>query len=184
MWRRFLKKVVTPPLYLVAIMVLFFETTFWEWMMAFSAWLARVIPVFVMVERLVERLSPRWVFGIFIIPLLGLIPSKLVALYLVTHGHIIQGMVFIITLKIVGTAISARLFSIAKPKLLLVPTFAKLYHLVIRYSQLAHAWLNEQSWWQEGHIFMARIRKSFSMKRGNRFRAIMAVISRMGQETS
>ena len=60
-------------------------------------------------------------------PLLALLPVKLLALYWLGQGHFVLGLGVIIAAKVGGTAITARLFMLTQPTLMRLAWFARLF---------------------------------------------------------
>lgn len=141
------RRALTLPLLVAAFALVVFEETFWRWAKAVGAALGR-LPVFAALERAVQRLDPRLVFLIFLLPIGLLIPVKLAALWLIGTGHVVTGIVLIVLAKTLGTALSARLYAIAEPRLMLVPAFARLRNWVVGLLAQAHAVLDASPTWQ------------------------------------
>ena len=131
-----LRRALLLPLKVLAALVVLFEDFVWARVTAMVAVLARL--------RLVARLEA-WVLtcgrhttlALFAIPIACLIPIKLTAVWLIASGHIVTGILVIVAAKVTGTAISARLFVIAKPKLMTFETFVKIYNTVLRFGAWA-----------------------------------------------
>ena len=131
------RRILSLPLMVLAALIILFEDFVWARVTVLVAALARL--------RLVARLET-WVLNrgrhatlaLFAIPIACLIPFKLFALWLIASGHIVGGILVIIAAKVTGTAISARLFVIAKPKLMTFETFVRVYTAVLRFSAWAH----------------------------------------------
>ncbi|MEI6559185.1 MAG: hypothetical protein WCO00_12340 [Rhodospirillaceae bacterium] len=134
---RRLRQVLRLPLMVLAALVMLFEDFVWSRVTVLVTVIARL--------RLVARLEA-WVLtrsrhttlALFAVPILCLIPFKLFALWLIASGHLITGVLVIIAAKVTGTAISARLFMIAKPKLMTFETFVRVYGAVLRFNAWAH----------------------------------------------
>ncbi len=131
------RRAFTLPLLVLLALIVIFEDFVWVRITGLVATLARL--------RLVARLeawaltrSRHATLALFAIPIACLIPFKLFALWLIATGHIVSGILVIIAAKVTGTAISARLFVIAKPKLMTFETFVKVYGAVLRFSAWAH----------------------------------------------
>ena len=109
----------------VALLILFEE---WGWVPLANA-LARLgrLPVFRWIERCIVALPPYAALAVFFAPSLALIPVKLFALWLIAEGQAFLGVTVIVTAKIAGTAVVARLFMLTKPALMQLPWFASLY---------------------------------------------------------
>lgn len=142
-----LRRILRAPLLLLAFLWVVLEETIWRWASLLGAQIAR-LPVFAGLERLVLRLDPRLVLLLFLIPLLGLIPLKLAAVWLIGGGHVIKGVVLLISAKFLGTALSAHLYAVAEPKLMQIATFARVRNFVVALLARAHAYLDASPAWQ------------------------------------
>ncbi len=113
---------------LVAPVVLFllFEEWGWEPLAAYFAALGR-LPVWRQVERLIVRLPPWAALLAFGVPVLALVPIKVLALYLLGEGHLATGLAVLLVAKLAGTALAARLFQLTQPALMQLAWFARAY---------------------------------------------------------
>ena len=109
-------------------MFLVFEEWGWEPLAAGFAALGR-LPVWRQLEWLILRLPPWAALLAFGVPVLTLIPLKLLALYLLGEGHVGTGLGLIVAAKIAGTAMTARLFQLTHPALMKIGWFARGYGL-------------------------------------------------------
>ena len=62
------------------------------------------------------------------VPSLMLLPAKLVALALISKGHVVWGGIVFIAAKLIGTAVIARVFSVVRPNLMQLAWFAYAYN--------------------------------------------------------
>ncbi|MGV8805646.1 MAG: hypothetical protein ACWA6Y_11875 [Polaromonas sp.] len=122
----FLKKVLKALLFSPVALFLLFEEWGWEPLAACFAALGR-LPVWRQLERLVLRLPPWAALLAFGVPVLTLIPLKLLALYLLGQGYVGAGLGLILAAKIAGTALTARLFQLTHPALMQMGWFARGY---------------------------------------------------------
>ena len=123
---RHLKKALRVTLLAPVMLVLLFEEWGWEPLARAFAALGK-LPYWAALERLITRLPPWAALMAFGAPALALLPVKLLALYLFGRGHFAMGLFMVITAKIVGTAIAARLFQLTHPTLMRMPWFARWY---------------------------------------------------------
>lgn len=134
--------------------VLLFEEWGWEPLARAFARLAR-LPLWGLVERKIAGL-PRWgallVFGV---PMIGLLPFKLLALFLFGRGHFILGFTVLVGAKLLGTALLARLFQLTQPALMQFGWFA--------------VWYPRWKAWKDA--LMDRIRQSEPWQMGKRLKA-------------
>ncbi|MEI6732488.1 MAG: hypothetical protein WCK94_00890 [Comamonadaceae bacterium] len=141
--------------------LLLFEEWGWEPLAALFARLAR-LPLWAALERRILSLSPRSAMLVFGLPVLTLLPVKLLALYLFGQGHTALGLVLLLSAKIGGTAIMARLFQLTQPALMQLAWFAWCYprwkawkDAVLAEVRKSSAWRSAQSmkqsvklWWK------------------------------------
>ncbi len=142
-----LRRILRAPLLLLAFIWVVLEETIWHWATWLGARIGR-LPVFAALERLILRLDPHVVLALFLIPLLGLIPLKLAAVWLIGGGHPIKGVLLLLSAKFVGTAVSAHLYAVAEPKLMQIPIFARVRNVVVALLARAHAYLDASPAWR------------------------------------
>ncbi len=109
----------------IAAIVLFEE---WGWvpLAALFARLAR-LPLWAWVEQRIRLLPPWCALLIFGLPVIALLPVKLIAVYLFAHGLRGPGVLLLLGAKLIGTAVAARLFQLTEPALMQLPWFARWY---------------------------------------------------------
>lgn len=152
-----LRRILRAPLLLLAFLWVVLEETIWHWATQLGAQIAR-LPLFVALERLVLRLDPHVVLLLFVIPLLGLIPLKLAAVWLIGGGHPIKGVMLLVSAKFLGTALSAHLYAVAEPKLMQIPIFARVRNVVFALLARAHAYLDASPAWRSARRAARRAR--------------------------
>src|SRR5664279_6045635 len=139
MLKKILRKIFFP---LVAGLLLF-EEWGWEPLAAAFARLAR-LPLWAWLERKISHLPPMGALLVFGVPVLTLLPVKLLALYLFGQGQTTLALVLLLSAKIGGTALMARLFQLTQPALMQLRWFA--------------LWYPRWSVWKEG--ILAEVRQS------------------------
>jgi hypothetical protein len=126
-----LKRLLTPPLIVLAALLMWIEEWLWEHLKVLTAWVAK-FPLFRWLEKFIRELPPYPTMVVFLIPGALLFPVKLFAVYLMTRshipGHLFIGLGVILAAKVAGTAIVARLYVICQPKLLTIRWFARLHN--------------------------------------------------------
>lgn len=122
----FFKKLLRALLFFPLVVLLLFEEWGWTPLAKGIAAVAR-LPWWAQLERLISNLSPWAALFTFGVPVLALVPVKLLALYLFGKGDITLGLTLLIGAKILGTAVAARLFQLTEPALMKLKFFARLY---------------------------------------------------------
>lgn len=121
-----LKRLLTPPLIVLAALLMWIEEWLWEHLKALTAWIAK-FPLFRWCEKSLERLPPYPTMAVFLLPGALLFPVKLGSVWLMTHGQVLLGLGVIVAAKVIGTAVVARLYVICQPKLMTIGWFARLH---------------------------------------------------------
>lgn len=133
--RSLLWRILRPPVYLVATIVILFEDFLWEPLQRLAAWIGH-LPGLRRAEAWVARLPPKGALAMFLTPTVVLLPFKILALGAFARGYFVTGLAVAIGAKVVGTALVARIFALCKPTLLTVPWFARAYAWVGRVREL------------------------------------------------
>jgi hypothetical protein len=107
-------------------LVILFEEWGWEPLQRALAWVGR-LPGLRWAERRIKTLPPYGALALFLLPTLLLLPVKLLALWLIGQGKVFAGTLVILSAKVVGTAIVARLFTLTQPALMQLAWFARAY---------------------------------------------------------
>ncbi len=147
---------------LLALLILFEE---WGWSPLARALgrLTRWAP-FARLERRIARLSPRHALAVLCLPALLLLPVKIGALWLLGLGRVVLGLVVLVTAKILGTAVVARLFLLTRPQLMRMGWFARVYVRWERWKARMVASLVETAGWRAAQAFAARVRAMWASR--------------------
>jgi hypothetical protein len=159
--RRLLRNTFTALLALV----LLFEEWGWEPLQALLARLAR-LPLWAWLEGRIARLPPWGAVAVFAIPALALLPIKLLALFLIGRHHAFLGLCVLLSAKVVGTALLARLFTLTQPTLMRLAWFARWYPRWKAWKDGIIAQVRASPAWQMGRRFKNQIRTA--VRRGRR----------------
>ncbi len=76
-------------------------------------------------RRRLAQIGPYGALVVLAVPLAIVEPFKLVAVLVAGQGHFLTGVVFLVCAYVASLVITERLFAILKPKLLMLPWFAK-----------------------------------------------------------
>lgn len=141
-------------------LVLLFEEWGWERLARILAWIGD-LPGLRWIEGRIRALPPYAALGLFIVPMLSLLPLKLLALYWLGKGHTLLGISVIIAAKVGGTAITARLFMLTQATLMQLPWFARWFSQWIRFKDAVLARVKASPAWQQWTRFKARVKRAW-----------------------
>lgn len=110
----------------IVVPLLLFEEWGWEPLAALVARLSR-LPFWAALEDRLRRLPPWGALLAFFVPVLVLLPVKVLALFLFSNGHAATALTVLVLAKLVGTALVARIFQLVEGPLMRIPWFARWY---------------------------------------------------------
>src|SRR5687768_11360164 len=96
---RILKKLLRALAAALLVPLLLFEEWGWEPLAALAARLAR-LPLWARLERAVQALPPWGALLVFLVPVLMLLPLKLLALFLLGRGHATSALLLLVGAKL------------------------------------------------------------------------------------
>jgi hypothetical protein len=137
MMRRLLR-----PLLVLLALVFLFEAWLWTHLAPVVAFIVARIPLRAMkaaIASWVHDLSPAATLGVFIVPVLLLLPFKFLEVWTLVHGRWLSAIAVLVFAKLIGVGVSAFIFDIARPKLLQLTWFRRFYDRVITWLDWAHA---------------------------------------------
>ena len=139
---------------LLAVIIVFEE---WGWrpLAAFLAGLTRFAPV-AKLEALIAGLPPYPALGVFAVPVVLLLPLKLVALAWIAAGHVVWATLLFIFAKLAGTAIVARVFHLTQPALMQLSWFARLHDTVMPWKHALVERIRVSRTWRIGRVVKFR----------------------------
>lgn len=106
--------------------LLLFEEWGWVPLAALAARLSR-LPFWARLEDRLRQLPPWGALLAFFVPVVLLLPVKVLALFLFSNGHAATALTVLVLAKLVGTAIVARIFQLVERPLMRIPWFARWY---------------------------------------------------------
>lgn len=134
------------PMLVVAAAFVLLDDLFRSAVVPAVASLARWRP-FRRLEAWIAGLSPYATLALFLIPLAVIEPFKIVALYFLSEGRWIAGILTFVAAKVVGIGLAERLFAISRAKLLSIGWFARAHGWVIASKDYVHAYLLTTRFW-------------------------------------
>lgn len=156
--RNKLKKLLLAPFIYTAAILLVLEEWLWN---ATKRLLARLpqIAFIVRLEQWIASLSPYAALAIFVLPTVLLLPVKILALLSITHGHPTLGLIIVLSAKVLGTALVARLYGLTKNALLSLAWFVRWHDAVLAFKDRMIAQLRATRAWQQVTAVLATIRQ-------------------------
>ena len=155
--RKILRRILLAPV----LLVLLFEEWGWVPLAKAFARLAKLL-LWARLEGIIKALPPWAALLVFGVPVIALIPIKLLALYLFSQGHMATGLTLVIAAKITGTAIAARLFQLTEPALMRLAWFARIYLPWKRWKDDVLAQVRQSALWRAVRQVKARLRRLWS----------------------
>lgn len=181
--RRWLNRILTPPLMLIAALLLFIEEVLWEIAKRLMAQLGR-LPLIRSLEAAVVRLPPYGAAAVFLLPGVLLLPVKIGALWLIAHGYTLTGLQTIIVAKLLGTALVARIFTLTRPALMSVAWFARLYTWVMAWRARIYGYVKASRAWHVLASWRARVRAWFAHLKPGRIAQRLRAIRRLRRRSA
>jgi hypothetical protein len=176
------------PLWFVLALVFLFEGWLWRHLAAIVARVVHflAIPALkVRLGRVIERLPPTATLLVFLIPVLLLLPIKLLGLWLLASGSWLGAVAVLGLAKVVSMGVTAFIFDVTKPKLLQLAWFRWFYAKVL----LGLAWAHRQTdpikermrAWARHTVrpFVRRMRASLRALRPNRSGRFLRRLARL-----
>jgi hypothetical protein len=129
------------PFVVLLALVFLFEAWLWESLAPIVGWVVARIPLRAIKVRLaacIERLPPPATLVVFILPVLLLLPVKILGLWMLAHGYWLGAIGVLALAKVVSVGVTAFIFDLTRPKLLHMDWFRRFYDWVVRGLAWAH----------------------------------------------
>lgn len=143
--------------WLLALLILF-EEWGWEPLQRALAWVGR-LPGLRWLEVQIRALPPYGALALFLLPTLMLLPVKLLALWFIGQGKVLDGTLVILSAKLVGTATVARLFTLTHPALMQLAWFARAYARWIGWKEALLTQVRASWPWRWGRVLKHRMKQ-------------------------
>jgi len=156
--RRVLKRLITPPLALVAALLVLLEETLIVWLQRLMAALGR-LPWVAALEARAARLPPYPAMILFLLPAIILFPIKLAALWMIAEGKFVLGAAIIFAGKVIGTAFAARIYKVLHPTLATLAWFVRAETWVFAWRDWLYAFVKAMPAWQAATAMIHRLRR-------------------------
>jgi hypothetical protein len=149
--------------FLAALLILF-EEWGWEPLQAGIARLVRALRLDSL-ERRIARLPPYVALVVTFAPVLLALPVKLAAVWLIARGQALLGLVLIVGVKVIGTAVLARLFALTRPTLMQLAWFARLHGRWMAWKGALLDWTRATPAWQSAQALLEQMRRALGGRR-------------------
>jgi hypothetical protein len=130
------------PLWVLLALIFLFEAWLWEHLRPIVAWIVDRIrwdALKTATAQWIEHLPPAATFVVFLVPVVLLLPLKIVGLWMLAHGFWLGAMATLALAKVVSMGVTAFIFEVTRPKLLQLAWFRWLYDHVMFWLEKAHA---------------------------------------------
>jgi hypothetical protein len=135
-----MRRLLRPFLILLALVFLF-EAWLWRHLAPIVGWIVNLIPWATFKTRVavaIERLPPYPTLLVFLIPVMLLLPLKVVGFWMLAHGFWLSAVVVLSLAKVVSLGVTAFIFDLTRPKLLELSWFRWFYEHMIVWLAKAH----------------------------------------------
>jgi hypothetical protein len=151
--RRGARRVLSPLVAILAFVYFLVDALFLPPLRLLGRWLGG-FKLFARLGDWVRTLGPYQTLALFLVPLIILEPVKPVAAYLATQGHYTRSIAVLVVGEILKVTIVERLFHVGRPKLLMIPAFARTYNYLMAW----YAWFEALPPWQAVRRYVQAIK--------------------------
>ena len=142
---------------IILALLLLFEQWGWQRLLQLVQPVARLKPIAAL-EGAIARLPPYPALAVFATPALMLLPLKLLALYLIAHGHAVSAAMLFIGAKVVGTALVARLYQLTEKQLMQIGWVRRAHDAAMPRIQALHEHIRRSWAWRYGRMLKTRVK--------------------------
>jgi len=141
-FRRVVKRLVTPPLVVLATALMLVEEYLWHGLVRFGIWFGRLPPIAELETRL-AALTPTACLVALLVPVGLAVPIELFALWQMAAGHFLA-----------GVALVARIYTLCEPKLATIAWFVGVRDIILGAKNWAHQKLEAQPAWRVARKYL------------------------------
>jgi len=142
-----LSRILNPLAQIAVAVYLVLDSLFRTLFRPISRWLAK-LGLVIRLEALIARLPAYCVLALLALPFVIAEPAKIYAIYLITSGHVMAGLVLLIAAYLVSVLVVDRIFTAGKAKLVTIPWFAKLWTWISDYKERLLTWMKTTAAWK------------------------------------
>lgn len=162
-----LRRALGFPFVLALAIVLWLEEWLWEPLAELMHRLGR-LPLLRQIEALLRRAPPWLALACYAVPVLTLLPFKILGLWLLGKGHVLLGTAVFLAAKVVGTAICARIFALTRETLMRLAWFARLWEGFVALRAAVYARVSQHPAWVLGRRLAQGLREQIKAWLGRR----------------
>jgi hypothetical protein len=129
-------------LWVTLALIFLFEAWLWDHLRPVVAYVVDLVPWRRLKARMtlaIRALSPNATLVVFIIPVIVILPIKVMEIWLLALGHWLSALALLIFSKLLAMGILAFIFDLTRAKLLRIAWFHRLYNTVMWLRDWAHA---------------------------------------------
>jgi len=160
-WQR---RVLSPLAEIIVAIYVILDGVFRTLFRPLTLWLAK-LRLIIHLEALIAKLPAYGVLSLLVLPFAFAEPAKVYAVYLMSTGHLIIGLVLLVAAYFVSVLVVDRIFHAGKAKLLTIPWFAKLWTWISNYKEQFLTWMKSTYVWKRAGEIKLRIRDWLSQFR-------------------
>lgn len=164
--------------------VLIFEEWLWDELSAFGHKLVEWLHL-ARIELWLMQASPLQALTAFSLPILIVTPINLAALFMLSKGLIIKGILLEIVAKLLGTVLIARVFALTKPQLMTYDLLRFVYDNVNRWLLWAHRRIIQAPLyrWAKDMSFLVKVQISDWLRLNAFGKSVRDVFKRIGADS-
>ena len=151
------KRIILAPMVVMGVLLMLLEEQLWDWLVRLGQWLGRLPPLRRAEDHL-RALPPNGAAVVLFLPAALIFPVKVLAVWLMAMGHWGGGLTVLISAKLVGTALVARIYTLCEPALSQLPWFVRLRQWFYDAKNWAHRRLASWSVWQLAGAWVRKIK--------------------------
>jgi hypothetical protein len=132
------------PFWVVLALLFLLEAWLWDHLEPLVAWVVNLIPwgrLKLWLRRLIENLPPWAALGVFVVPLVVLLPLKFLEVFFLAKRQWLAAGLVLLAAKLLGLGVTAFVFDATREKLLQMAWFARIYDWFI----WARSWAHEMT---------------------------------------
>lgn len=152
-----LKRILVAPLFLIAFVIVVIEDEIWQRAIILNERWLKQNKYLLALESASKTWSVWKCFSLFLIPLIVLFPIKLAAMFMISKGHLLTGGFLFLSIKFIGAALSAKIYTMTEKTLRTLAWFAKFVDYVSNLRKKMTGWIIES----KTYVFLKEKKKEF-----------------------